>query len=221
MASRNGISGLLNFKIFWGTMPPDPPRDWRHRRASGLPPRTQICSYGHAISLLSYSTFFFRMGANPHRVLSQLRSGLWCWRACLVCCFSLYLGRFAVWKSEHLSNIWMEKRNKWIDGYYYSIQTVVVNHGIGQVFSLCFQHSILHKQWCIINILCTVISFRAKLQHNAALLQLPIGLEGEHQGVVDVIRRKAYYFGGQHGWVLNTRPSCSAVKTKEHGAVPW
>ena len=29
-------------------MPPDPHRDWRHRRASGLPPCTQISSYGHA-----------------------------------------------------------------------------------------------------------------------------------------------------------------------------
>ena len=38
MASGNGISGLLNFKLFSGSMPPDPPRDWRHRRASGLPP---------------------------------------------------------------------------------------------------------------------------------------------------------------------------------------
>ena len=38
MASGNCISGLLNFKVFWGSMPPDPPRDWRHRRASGLPP---------------------------------------------------------------------------------------------------------------------------------------------------------------------------------------
>ena len=38
MASGNGISGFLNFKIFWGTMPPDPPRDWRHRRASDLAP---------------------------------------------------------------------------------------------------------------------------------------------------------------------------------------
>ena len=38
MASGNGISGLLNFKVFWGNMPPDPPRDWRQRRASGLPP---------------------------------------------------------------------------------------------------------------------------------------------------------------------------------------
>ena len=47
MASRNGISGLLNFKIFCGSMPPDPPRDWRLRSASGLPPRTQISGYGH------------------------------------------------------------------------------------------------------------------------------------------------------------------------------
>ena len=49
MASWNGISGLLNFKIFWGSMTPDPPRDWRHRRASGLPPCTQISSYGHEL----------------------------------------------------------------------------------------------------------------------------------------------------------------------------
>ena len=47
MASGNGISGLLSFKIFWGSMPPDPPRDWRLQRSSGLPPRTQISSYGH------------------------------------------------------------------------------------------------------------------------------------------------------------------------------
>ena len=47
MASGNGISGLLNFKIFLGTRPPGPPRDWRLRRTSGLPPRTQISSYGH------------------------------------------------------------------------------------------------------------------------------------------------------------------------------
>ena len=43
----NGISRLLNLKHFWGSMPPDPPSDWRLRRASCLPPRTQISSYGH------------------------------------------------------------------------------------------------------------------------------------------------------------------------------
>ena len=52
MASGNGISVLLNFKNFRGRMPPDPPSDWRLRRASPLPPRTQISSYGHAVYLV-------------------------------------------------------------------------------------------------------------------------------------------------------------------------
>ena len=55
MTSGNGISGLLNFKIFWGSMPPDPPRDWRLQHASGLspppPPPTQISSYSYGMWL--------------------------------------------------------------------------------------------------------------------------------------------------------------------------
>jgi len=43
---------------------------------------------------------------------------------------------------------------------------------------------------------------RAKLGHNAAFLQLPIGLEGETKGVVDVIHRKSLYFEGPHGEVV-------------------
>lgn len=35
---------------------------------------------------------------------------------------------------------------------------------------------------------------RSKLNHNAALLQLPIGLESDCEGIVDLIARKAYYF---------------------------
>lgn len=42
-------------------------------------------------------------------------------------------------------------------------------------------------------------SCRAKLHHNAALVQLPIGLEGEHKGVVDVINKQALYFTGEFG----------------------
>ena len=53
MASGNGISGLLSFKILWGSMPPNPSRDWRLQRAPGLPPRTQISSYGHDLPKLS------------------------------------------------------------------------------------------------------------------------------------------------------------------------
>ena len=40
---------------------------------------------------------------------------------------------------------------------------------------------------------------RDKLGHNAVMLQLPIGLEEEFQGVVDLIRLKAHYFEGDFG----------------------
>jgi elongation factor G len=44
-----------------------------------------------------------------------------------------------------------------------------------------------------------LLNFRAKLNHNAAFVQLPIGLERDHNGVVDIIRRKALYFDGEFG----------------------
>ncbi|XP_071085207.1 elongation factor G, mitochondrial-like [Haliotis cracherodii] len=40
---------------------------------------------------------------------------------------------------------------------------------------------------------------RSKLNHNAAFIQLPIGLEANQKGVVDLIHQKAIYFGDPHG----------------------
>ena len=40
---------------------------------------------------------------------------------------------------------------------------------------------------------------REKLDHNAVMLQLPIGLEDKFQGVVDLVRMKAIYFEGALG----------------------
>jgi elongation factor G len=40
---------------------------------------------------------------------------------------------------------------------------------------------------------------RDKLRHNAVLMQLPIGLESEFSGVVDLVRMKSYRFEGSSG----------------------
>ncbi|KAL5004634.1 hypothetical protein ScPMuIL_018090 [Solemya velum] len=40
---------------------------------------------------------------------------------------------------------------------------------------------------------------RSKLNHNAAFVQLPIGLEGQNKGLIDLIKRKAIYFKEPHG----------------------
>jgi elongation factor G len=40
---------------------------------------------------------------------------------------------------------------------------------------------------------------REKLSHNSVMLQIPIGLEDEHEGHVDLVTMKARYFSGENG----------------------
>jgi len=44
-----------------------------------------------------------------------------------------------------------------------------------------------------------VEQLRQKLNHNAVLMQIPIGLEAEFSGIVDLVSMKAIYFEGPHG----------------------
>ncbi|XP_071165728.1 elongation factor G, mitochondrial-like [Mytilus edulis] len=43
---------------------------------------------------------------------------------------------------------------------------------------------------------------KSKLNHNAALLQIPIGVESDCEGIIDLIHRKALYFDEPHGLTI-------------------
>ena len=53
------------------------------------------------------------------------------------------------------------------------------------------------------NPLRVVSQLQNKLKHNAALLHLPIGLESNLEGLVDLIEEKAVYFEGHFGYCSN------------------
>jgi elongation factor G len=46
---------------------------------------------------------------------------------------------------------------------------------------------------------------KEKLNHNAVLLQIPLGLESDHRGVVDLVSMKALIFEGDHGQNIEER----------------
>ncbi|HDI59900.1 MAG TPA: GTP-binding protein, partial [Desulfobacteraceae bacterium] len=51
-----------------------------------------------------------------------------------------------------------------------------------------------------------VAQLKEKLGHNAVAVQIPLGLEADFQGVVDLIRMEAVYFDGVHGEVVRREP---------------
>jgi elongation factor G len=44
-----------------------------------------------------------------------------------------------------------------------------------------------------------VTSLREKLNHNAVMMQIPIGAEDKLEGVIDLVKMKAFYFDGDNG----------------------
>ncbi|XP_045767683.1 elongation factor G, mitochondrial [Maniola jurtina] len=58
---------------------------------------------------------------------------------------------------------------------------------------------------------------RSKMKHNAAFLHLPIGLEKECQGILDLVEERAVYFDGDYGEVvrLDEVPQNKRAEVKE------
>lgn len=56
-----------------------------------------------------------------------------------------------------------------------------------------------------------VNQLRERLNHNAVLMQIPIGLEGDFSGVVDLVSMKAVYFDGQYGEIVRTEEIPSSL----------
>ncbi len=61
-------------------------------------------------------------------------------------------------------------------------------------------------------------ALRDKLRHNAVMMQIPIGLEDKHEGVIDLVKMKAYYFSGDNGEVITEKdiPADMAEQAKKY-----
>lgn len=55
---------------------------------------------------------------------------------------------------------------------------------------------------------------RSKLNHNAAFVQLPIGLESKNKGLVDLVTQKAMYFDGEYGETVRYDEIPSDMRTE-------
>jgi len=55
---------------------------------------------------------------------------------------------------------------------------------------------------------------RDKLGHNAVMMQIPIGLEDKHEGVVDLITMKAIYFSGPKGETIRIEEIPAELQAK-------
>ncbi len=61
-------------------------------------------------------------------------------------------------------------------------------------------------------------ALRDKLNHNAVLMQIPIGLEADFEGVVDLVDMKALYFRGDNGETVEEGPIPAELQEQAEAA---
>ncbi len=59
---------------------------------------------------------------------------------------------------------------------------------------------------------------RDKLKHNAVMMQIPIGLEADHQGVIDLVTMEAVTFSGDKGDDINRGPIPETMRAEATAA---
>ena len=74
----------------------------------------------------------------------------------------------------------------------------VHSHYLSPFLSLSLSFSLSHSPSLSFSFL-FLSPFRAKLHHNASLVQVPIGLESSLEGVVDLVNERALYYTGDLG----------------------
>jgi elongation factor G len=57
-----------------------------------------------------------------------------------------------------------------------------------------------------------VDQLKDKLGHHAVAMQIPVGLEADHEGVVDLVSMKAFYFDGDNGETIRVEAIPDALK---------
>ena len=62
-----------------------------------------------------------------------------------------------------------------------------------------------------------VTQLKEKLGHNAVAMQIPIGLEADHEGVVDLVTMKALYFDGDNGETIRVEEIPESLAGSGHG----
>jgi len=64
-------------------------------------------------------------------------------------------------------------------------------------------------------------ALREKLGHNAVMMQIPIGLENDHDGEIDLVKMKAYFFDGDKGERIREEaiPADYVDKANEYRAI--
>ena len=98
----------------------------------------------------------------------------------------------------HLTSLQINRLNKVV---YIAISSFkchysAIKHKLNQY---CIRRGINNLQFVSFNLLSKANLCRSKLMHNAALVQIPIGLESNCKGVIDLIHRKALYFEEPYG----------------------